>query len=134
MWTGFKPNVKHLKVFGCNTYALDNTYKCKFDQKATKYTFIGYAFNKTYRLWDNTNHKVITICNVKFNKQSFYTKPDTMEEDNNAYMSKFIEIPTVPQEQDDTNTQQFNNNDNNGNNNEEEPLTRSAQQHKSREL
>src|ERR1035441_4075523 len=48
LWTGFKHNVKHLKVFGCNADALDNAYKYKFDQKATKCTFIGYAFNKTY--------------------------------------------------------------------------------------
>ena len=50
LWTGSKPNMKHLKMFGCNAYALDNEYKRKFDKKAKKYTFIGYAFNKTYQL------------------------------------------------------------------------------------
>ena len=123
LWTGSKLNVKHLKVFGCDAYALDNSYKCKFDQKATKCTFIGYTFNKTYRLWDNTNHKVITSRNVKFNEQSFHTKPDTTKENNNKYTSKYIEITTVPQEE--TNTEDQQNEEDNDTNGEEEPLTRS---------
>ena len=134
LWTGSKPNVKHLKIFGCDAYALDNNYKCKFDQKASKCTFIGYAFNKTYRLWDNTNHKVITTRNVKFNEQSFHTKSDITEEDNNAYTSKFIEVPRVIQEQNNTEDRQNDESDDNNDNEEAESSTKNTRQHTSREL
>lgn len=50
-WTGKKPKVSHLKVFGCIAYALVNT-RSKLDEKSLKCIFIGYSVqSKAYRLY-----------------------------------------------------------------------------------
>jgi len=41
-WTGRKPRVSHLKVFGCIAYALVNI-RSKLDEKSEKCIFIGYS-------------------------------------------------------------------------------------------
>jgi hypothetical protein len=52
LFTGKKPNLHHLKVFGCSAYAyLPKELRKKFDEKAIKCIFIGYE-NFRYRLWD----------------------------------------------------------------------------------
>lgn len=51
-WTGKKPKVSHLKVFGCIAYALVNT-RSKLDEKSIKCIFIGYSLqSKAYRLYN----------------------------------------------------------------------------------
>ena len=47
-WSGFKPNVQHLKVFGSITYThVPNTARSKLDDKAMKTIFIGYKHGDT---------------------------------------------------------------------------------------
>ena len=50
VWKGGKPEVSHLRVFGCTTYALVNL-RAKLDDKSVKCVFVGYASqSKAYRL------------------------------------------------------------------------------------
>ena len=43
VWSGKKPDVSHLKVFGCMAYEhVPDTQKQKLDKKALKLRFIGY--------------------------------------------------------------------------------------------
>jgi len=44
---GRKPNVSHLKVFGCKCYILNNGKESlgKFDAKSDKGIFLGYSLN-----------------------------------------------------------------------------------------
>ena len=53
-WYGHKPNISHLKVFGCAAYSLiPSTERRKLDKKAQRMCFIGYSKNpKGYRLID----------------------------------------------------------------------------------
>jgi hypothetical protein len=54
IWTGRKPNVKHLQIFGCDAYMITNEYRHKFEPKATKCILVGYSIeSKAYRLWNN---------------------------------------------------------------------------------
>lgn len=42
-WSGKKPNISHLKIFGCIAYAsVSDERKIKLDDKSFKYIFIDY--------------------------------------------------------------------------------------------
>jgi hypothetical protein len=46
-FTGNKPNVSHLKVFGCTAYMhVPNEKKSKLNAKAEKYIFIRYSLEQ----------------------------------------------------------------------------------------
>jgi transposase InsO family protein len=82
LWTGHKPSVRHLRTFGCDAYALINTYQHKLEPKAEKLTFVGYSIeSKAYRLWNPKTRKIVISRNVKFNEnsisQSHLTKIET---------------------------------------------------------
>ena len=47
-WFHRKPNVSHLKVFGCISYALiDENDRDKMDEKSEKCIFMGYSNERT---------------------------------------------------------------------------------------
>lgn len=44
MWTGLKPNLSHLRVFGCKAFAhIPKASRQKWDPKAEKLIFVGYC-------------------------------------------------------------------------------------------
>lgn len=59
MWTDEKPNLSHVKVFGCQAYAhVPNLERQKLDVKSRERIFVGYSQNPTaYRLRDPSNPK-----------------------------------------------------------------------------
>lgn len=65
MWTGSKPDLKKLKIFGCDAYAKVLTYTKKLDERSVKMTFVGYAPNG-YRLWNAEKQKICISRDVKF--------------------------------------------------------------------
>jgi transposase InsO family protein len=73
IWTGKKPTVKHMKVFGCDAFVhIDDTDRGKLDSKAIKCIFIGYDEQKKgYRLFNPETKKVIVSRDVTFDEQSF---------------------------------------------------------------
>ena len=66
--TDKKPNVKHLKVFGCKVFAhIPKDERDKLDPKARRCIFLGYGEQrKGYRLYDNQQRKVIYSRDVLF--------------------------------------------------------------------
>jgi hypothetical protein len=54
VWTGKKPSLEHISVFGCNVYVhVPKENRIKMDNKVEKYIFIGYKYGmKGYRLWN----------------------------------------------------------------------------------
>ena len=72
-WYGHKPNLSHLKVFGCAAYChVPNAVRRKLDKKARKMCFIGYSKNpKGYWLIDLSTNKVVTRRDVVFNETDF---------------------------------------------------------------
>ena len=59
LWYGEKPNLKHVRVFGCVVYTHipDRNHK-KLDKKAQKLRFIGYTGTaNNYKVWDEEKHK-----------------------------------------------------------------------------
>ena len=71
-WSGRKPSVSHLKVFGCIVFALiDSHNRSKLDDKSIKYIFIGYySQSKAYRLYNPVSDKVVVNRNVVFNEDA----------------------------------------------------------------
>lgn len=68
-WYDRKPDVSHLRVFGCTAYAhVPNSERRKLDKKAKKLRFVGYSKNpKGYRLIDDKTMKVKVKRDVVFN-------------------------------------------------------------------
>jgi transposase InsO family protein len=71
LWTGIKPNVEHLKVFGCIAYAhVPQHQRGKFDSKTRKVRFLGYAPNAKGCI-DLCTSKVFLGRDVIFNEHQF---------------------------------------------------------------
>ena len=72
-WYGRKPNVSHLRVFGCIAYShIPDSQRRKLDKKAQKYRFVGYCKDsKGYRLFDEESQKVVKRRDVLFNAMNF---------------------------------------------------------------
>ena len=72
-WYGMKPDISHLRVFGCIAYShIPILQRRKLDKKARKYRFVGYCKNsKGYRLFDEETQKVVKRRDVIFNERNF---------------------------------------------------------------
>ena len=75
-WYGRKPDVSHLRVFGCMAYAhVPDNERRKLDKKSKKMRFVGYSLtSKGYRLFDETNQKMYIWRDVEFNENDFSKK------------------------------------------------------------
>ncbi|KOC58654.1 Copia protein, partial [Habropoda laboriosa] len=67
VWHQRKPNVQHMKRFGCMAYVLSKggTRK-KFDSKIKRGFFVGYNENKTYRVYIPETNSIKCDCDVRF--------------------------------------------------------------------
>lgn len=66
MWTGKKPDLSHLKTFGCKALAhIPKEIKQKWDEKSKPCIFLGYLqHTQGYRLWDKKKIKVFKSRDV----------------------------------------------------------------------
>ncbi|KAI5321249.1 hypothetical protein L3X38_030320 [Prunus dulcis] len=71
-YSGRKPGLKHLKVFGSVCYAhVPNPQRQKLDSTSNRYVFLGYgSCEKGYRLYDIATGKVIISRDVVFNEEA----------------------------------------------------------------
>lgn len=65
MWTGRKPDMRKLKLFGSEAFAKNLTYVRKLDERSTKLIFVGYAMNG-FRLYDKNKNKIVISRDVVF--------------------------------------------------------------------
>ncbi|KAG3122647.1 hypothetical protein PC128_g27737 [Phytophthora cactorum] len=68
-----KPNVKHMRVFGCKAYVLTPKEKrLKWDPKACGGICLGYEErSKAYRVYDIEAGKVVVSRDVTFDEATF---------------------------------------------------------------
>ena len=61
VWTGKKPSLSHLRVFGCDAFVhVPKDKRNKLDSKAEKCIFIGYKDGvKGYKLWNLVKRKTV---------------------------------------------------------------------------
>ena len=91
-FTGCKPNVKHLRIFGCVCYAhIPKDERKKLDYKSSKCIFLGYGSEvKAYRLYNLEKERVFHSRDVIFNeRQSGLQKEEVDVNDKNVV----IEFP-----------------------------------------
>ena len=71
-WSGQKPTISHLKVFGSVAYAhLPDQQRTKLEDKRKRYIFIGYdEKTKGYKLLDPISKMVIVSRIVRVNEAS----------------------------------------------------------------
>jgi len=69
-FTGKKPNVSHLRMFGCITYVhVLNEKRSKLDRKAEKCIFIGYSLEqKGYRCFNPSTQELQMSRDVVFDE------------------------------------------------------------------
>jgi len=94
---GRKPQIGHLKVFGCKCYILNNGKEKldKFDVKANKGIFIGYSLSShAYRVYNKRLMTVEESAHVVFdetNKSEQGTTKESIEEDEQNSFLKNLE-------------------------------------------
>ena len=70
LWFNKKPNIQHLKVFGCAAFSnIPDQLRSKLDDKAERMVFVGYSSrSKGYRLYDHNSGLVVTRRDVIFDE------------------------------------------------------------------
>jgi hypothetical protein len=87
VWSGKKPSLQHIRVFGCDAYVhVPKENRNKLDKKAEKCIFIGYKDGmKGYKLWNPKTKKTVYSRYVVFrevkdvSKQEFLPMQDEPE-------------------------------------------------------
>lgn len=69
IWTGNKPNLAHVKIFGSEVFAhILKEQRSKWDKKSRKLIFVGYQRESSnYRLYDPRTGKIVSR-DVSFNE------------------------------------------------------------------
>lgn len=94
--TGQKPDVTHLRVFGCEAYPLvPQGLKGKLDSKTKKGIFVGYGHAngiKGYRILDTTTGRIVISKNVAFNEegQGFNTSSSVNVNDETSQLTAVV--------------------------------------------
>ena len=73
-WFGRRPNLAHLRRFGCDAYLhVPDAQRTKLKPKAHLCTFLGYVPNTTkqWQQWDGCQQKIVIGSNVRFNENGF---------------------------------------------------------------
>ncbi|KAH0633377.1 hypothetical protein KY284_036163 [Solanum tuberosum] len=71
-WSGRKPNIKNLRIFGSIAYAyISHRGRAKLDDRSVKYVFVGYdASSKSYKLYSPSNNKEVVSRDVEFDEEA----------------------------------------------------------------
>ena len=70
-WSGRKPGISHLRVFGSKAYAhVPDETRSKLDDKSEAFIFIGYDSNsKGYKLYNPNTKKIVISRDVEFDEE-----------------------------------------------------------------
>ncbi|KAG9454135.1 hypothetical protein H6P81_007039 [Aristolochia fimbriata] len=82
-WSGSKPVVGHLKIFGCIVYAhIPEQIRKKLDDRGQKCIFVRYDFKtKAYKLYNPITKKFIISRDIEFDEEDYWRRSE--EEKNN---------------------------------------------------
>ena len=81
-WSGRKPDLSHLKIFGCVCYAhIPDELRTKLDVKSEKCIFIGYSLDqKGYRCYNPVTKQLRVSRDVVFDEMaSWYTNTNKLQ-------------------------------------------------------
>ena len=130
-WNDYKPDVSHLRVFGCTVYAhIEKDERFKLDSKARKCILLGYgAETKGYRLYDVEKERVIHSRNVVFDE----SKLGIAEMEQKEPEKRLVELEKPDPEEDDGDKEEENElNSEKDNDAEKESIVRRPQRERRR--
>jgi hypothetical protein len=106
VWTGKKPFLTHLKVFGCEAHVhVPKENGCKLYKKVEKCIFIGYKDGlKGYKLWKPETKKVVYRRDVVFREMKDVVKYEVLPSKEEP---KKIEFDLKDDESDSTEEHEF---------------------------
>ena len=96
LYKGRKPNISHLRSFGCKCFILNNGKHLigKMDAKSDEVIFMGYALNsKTYRVFNKTSLIVEESIHVVFYKTNVAPKKGVIANDDTDFEDQIVEEP-----------------------------------------
>ncbi|CAL5443135.1 unnamed protein product [Camellia sinensis] len=94
-WSGRKPSVNHLKVFGCYAHVLKEV-RHKHDENSKKCIFVGYSSkSKGYRLFSLDQKKVIICRDVLFDEKASFDWKEKKVQDQSIAFNDESESPQV---------------------------------------
>jgi transposase InsO family protein len=104
-WSGEKPTISHLRVFGCVAYAqIPEAKRKKLDDREEKCIFIGNSeTSKAYKVYNSVTNKVVVSRDVIFSENEAWTWPEN-ETNENALVEESEEGQQQQQEQPNTPT------------------------------
>ena len=78
VWTGKKPSLENLRVFGCDAYVhVPKENRSKLDNKDEKCIFISYKYGmKGYNLWKQETKKTIYSQDIVFREVKYVPKQE----------------------------------------------------------
>ena len=79
LWSGKKPNISHLRVFGCQAWVhILKKRRSKLEPKSREMIFVDYEQgSKGYQFWDAAHHRIEISRDVKFDETLFPAKEAT---------------------------------------------------------
>jgi len=94
-WTGKRPDVAHLRPFGCTAYMrVPDETRRKLDPKSLACTLLGYFPGRMYRLWDPVTRKVHQSRDVIFDEGSCHRMRRVEGEQGTSTAANPINNPT----------------------------------------
>ena len=96
MWSGSKPDILHLCIFGCAAYEhILKGKRRKLDLKSREMIFIGYKnLLKGWQFWDAKNQHIKISRDVKFNKSRFPLRKDLDQRNPSAVEKRWSISPS----------------------------------------
>ncbi|XP_024316275.1 uncharacterized protein LOC100822297 isoform X1 [Brachypodium distachyon] len=97
-WFKRKPNIEHLRIFGCVAYAkVTKLNLSKLADKATRTVMLGYETNtKAYRLYDPATKNAIVSRDVVFDEEKGWDWSKVLEKENERAKDIFtVTYPAV---------------------------------------
>ncbi|SLM34143.1 Ribonuclease H-like domain [Lasallia pustulata] len=96
--TGKKPNLQHLKAYGCKAYSLNKEIgqkhkTWKLTERAHIGHLVGYDSTNIFRIWIPSQRKIIRTRDVTFDETAFYQpgEPDLHQ----LIREPFLELPLI---------------------------------------
>ncbi|KAK4435048.1 hypothetical protein Salat_0668000 [Sesamum alatum] len=105
-WSGHKPTITHLRVFGSIAYThVPDQKRTKLDDKSASYVFIGYdQSSKGYKLYNPSNEKIGISHDVEFDEEGVWEWNDQNKndhyspffDDEEGHMAQPVTPPSTP--------------------------------------
>ena len=97
-WSGYKPNVTHLRIFGCVAYAqVPEAKRRKLDDRGEKCVFVGYSEeSKAYKLYNPLTGKLVVSRDVIFSEEETWTWNNKEVSKEKIVSTDFEEPEVVP--------------------------------------